>query len=203
MKFILATLLFFITIPAIAEDFPVLDLHLPIENTFQFGVVKVEKTKNDYINYYYDYCKSSDQKKRMTDIMEEQCVCTAAKIQESMEKDEIIAMFGDTKESDFQYARMLLLSYAPCMGLTIKNVVYENCMAQRQKYKKRVCACRANKMGKEMYENTQYTVPGFSRAGFTKSESVANPIGYVLASRDFERRDDSASHACIQKYTFE
>ena len=88
----LATLLF-LTIPALAQEAPKLDLKLPVDPLFHPESDIPEKTKTDYINHYFAYCKTANPSKDMSEIMFSQCSCTAAVMQKIMSKDEIIAMF--------------------------------------------------------------------------------------------------------------
>jgi len=202
MRLILTILLILIT-PAktfAAEDFAPLDLRMTVDTLFQLDGFQSEKSKNDYIRHYYDYCtsasKAAKKSTEMRDIMKKQCTCTAAKIQESMKKDEIAAMFNDDKEADFQYARMLLIAYSPCIGITIKDIVFQECIKQKIKNKKKICNCRAGRTAQSVYDDTEFMIPGFGRYGFQKSKSVADPLGHILASKNYNTKTQAAEIDC-------
>ena len=98
---------------------------------------------------------------------------------------------------------MLLLAYSPCMRLTIRDIALDNCNAQPIQNKKKICKCTSNNTAQKIYEDAQIVIPGFTRTGFLKEKSVADPLGYVLGSENFEREYDSMRYECVRKYQFQ
>ena len=183
------------TLPASAQPLAPLELNLPEDN-----IVRLEqktKTKNDYISIYYDYCISANTAPEMKTYTKAQCTCTAANMHENMTNGQIQSIFGTGANADFNYARMLLIAYSPCLKTTIKDITYDGCITP-QRTNHSLCTCMGEELGQKAYESIEVMVPGFTRNGFSKANSVADPLGAVLLSRNFEYKTDKATRRCNQ-----
>jgi len=102
-------------------DFPPLKLELndPSALLLDPGAEKIEDNKAAMINVYYENCVAANSSADFEDTMKRQCACTAAEMDKVMDAKQLRTMFRDTKTGDFEYARMMLLAYLPCMRDTI------------------------------------------------------------------------------------
>ena len=158
----------------------------------------VPKSKADYIAIYVQNCMKPNKNPAMQDYMERQCTCTAVGMADTMSEDDIVTMFMNTDRGDFQYARMLLLSYMPCMEQTIEQITLDSCLDNPQIYNERaVCSCLANKTTTFINKYGQKLIPGFRTSGFAKSDSVASPLLHTINSRAYTRKYAHYFRSCL------
>lgn len=204
--YVVLTLLLLVSAAALAEPpkgFEPLNLRINPASAPIIHLENPNKTKNDYLKIYSENCLQSNNTPALKAYKQRQCACTVAEMSQSMNVDELRAMFENTKEGSFEYARMLLLSYVPCLGLTVKDFIYDSCVGDKNMQTKlqneqKVCQCISQKMQEHINENGMNVVPGFVRSGFRKEDSVNDILGYVISSQGFQMKSNTNTRNCIR-----
>lgn len=161
------------------------------------------KTPQELMKVYHNQCLNSNTLPAMKEYQEMQCACTSAEISQSMNVKELWTMFSPTPEGDFEYARMLLLSYIPCLSQTVKKFIYDSCIGDknvRAKLTKEntVCTCVSDNMSSYISETAATTIPGFVRTGFKKEEAVNDTLGYMITAPGFQMKSGTHMRNCIK-----
>lgn len=190
---------------AAAPKFAPLKLQLYPDSTIITGPddPKAVTTQKDFINAYAQNCMSSNSNKALQEYKELQCACTAAEMSQTMKAEDLAKMFQDSSEGNFEYARMMLLSYIPCMSQTVKKFIFDSCisdknMQTRFKNEASICSCVSENMGTYIAEDGSNIIPGFVRSGFKKSEAVNDTLGYVITSPAFQLKSGHFMRTCIK-----
>ncbi len=199
----LSLILLCCALPAAADESPEfapLDLQL-YDPAALLGVGDVEKDKNGMIEVYYNYCLQSNTSPNFESYMETQCACTASEMMATMSPQQVRTMFEKSRNGDFEYARMLLLAYVPCMAQTTRQNVYDTCLQTNgenfeQGKQLKLCSCTADSMHDFVMNSGQGLIPGFERDSFRKSQSVANPLGYMMMHERYQDKYNHELYVC-------
>lgn len=164
---------------------------------------KAVKTQKDFVNAFAQNCIQSNNSKTLEEYKNLQCACTAAEMSQTMNESELNTMFQDSKEGDFEYARMMLLSYIPCLGQTVKKFIFDSCIGDKNIQARisnphGLCSCVSDQMSTYTKEEGAVIIPGFTRSGFKKSQAVNDTFGFVITSPGFELQSNSAMRKCIK-----
>ncbi|MDB2683021.1 hypothetical protein N9Z27_02075 [Alphaproteobacteria bacterium] len=181
-------------------EFPPLTLSLS-DPSLLLADPDIDQDKNAMIEVYYDYCRKSSEALDLKDYMDMQCACTAAEMSKIMDVGQVRKMFANSRSGDFEYARMMLLAYVPCMAKTAEQLTFDNCYDSTRNVKKKytykkMCQCTGKAMREHVLEKGQTYIPGFDRSSFKKSESVNNPFGYMLTRKGYQRKYTHELYVC-------
>ncbi len=176
--------------------------HDPAAALLEKNAVKPPQTVADYANMFYDGCTSANENESLRDYTATQCACTAAQMTGFMALNDMQALFrSNTGEGEFQYGRMMLLAYIPCMKTSVYDIAFDACYFGKPSSGKiqpprKICACVATGMGQFAAEKGDRLLPGFFRNSFRIKQSAANPLGHLLASDAFKRESDYLARKC-------
>lgn len=148
------------------------------------------KTLDEYLELFFNNCVRANTDETIAEYVELQCACTASEMATFMTPKNMEAFFTETREGNFQHARMIELGYARCLNQTVSDLVLDNCYGSEKaqngyKRPRAVCQCLAGNMGPYVEEKSQWMIPGYTRNGFDRKQSTAVPLIDVISSRGF------------------
>lgn len=167
----------------------------------------VPQTVNEYANIYYKNCHKANTETELDQYVVTQCACTAAKLPEFMELNNMKSLFTKTQEGDFQQGRVMMLAYMPCLYDSIKEFVFDSCyysndMRKKMNNPRKICECYGHKMGDHIAANGEFFVPGMAREGFDASKAVPNPLAHIIGSSDFNRQSRWQFEQCVMTESY-
>ena len=159
------------------------------------------EVKTYYTDAYYKHCRAANASPSLDYYNESQCACTAAGITETMTSDEVKTMFERSDDGNYTYARMLMLSYLPCLAQTLKYLSYELC--EEENYNeffparhKKLCTCISEKTERYVEIQGRILFPGFKRLSFDKDNAVNDPLSFALQHDNLQRHRTSHIRQC-------
>lgn len=158
---------------------------------------------NAFANAYYQNCTKKEHPIIKGEDLQMLCACTAAKIPDVMNVEQMEALQTNTSEGQYQRNRMLMFVYTPCIEYPVVALVKDSCMnnpkikTNMSEYKK-VCSCLADHMAE--FVSTQ--APKTIEAALKRDPRDIDPLALLVNGEAFERQSAIHMKECLLRHQF-
>ena len=165
-------------------------------------------SSKELANKYFTSCMSKHDPIMTKFSQEMLCGCTSAKIQETMNIEEIRAMFTNTKEGAFQRSRVMAFIYVPCMEYPVYDLLNNECIGNEEirknlKNYNKVCSCLAENMSKFITKEGSNILSSSPRNNIPNPDALMqSTLADFMNSEAYERKASYHTSVCIQKHEF-
>lgn len=156
------------------------------------------KITKDGANAYYQNCLSQPSQGITDKSKEYLCACTAAKMMERMDVEDVKAMALQNEEGRKALNYMLVKVYAPCMNYPAKDHYYNNCMTNPQtktlsKNPHGLCKCMSDEVAQYLGNEGPQIFEGILK----RDPNITDPMIALTNDKQFQSFAQSKLLGCV------
>lgn len=166
---------------------------------FSSGSFATPITK-DAANAYYEQCNSQPAQGITQKSKEYLCACTAAKMMESMQVEDVQAMAQQSQAGRDAMNNMLINVYAPCMNYPAKDHYYNNCITDPKtktlsRNPQGLCNCMADQVANYLGSSG----PDIFRDILSRNPNITDPMTALTNDSKFQQFARSKLLGCVTR----
>ncbi|HPF79122.1 MAG TPA: hypothetical protein PLF01_07515 [Alphaproteobacteria bacterium] len=152
----------------------------------------------DAANAYYQNCLAQPADGLTQKSKEMLCACTAAKMMERMNVEDIQAMAQQNEDGRKAMNYMIVKVYAPCMSFPAKDHYYNNCITNPQtkalsRNPQGLCNCMATKVANYLGENGSQVFEDILR----RNPTMTDPMTALTEDQNFKNYAQTQLMSCV------
>lgn len=162
-----------------------------------------ELVSKEYAQQYYEECSAKLPRRFTPEAHEEYCTCTAAAMQALITTSDVYYMNNEprTDKGKMALVKMTEQVYIPCMEFPVQEIVYLECLLNRQKDRRiqnipQFCTCVGAKVA-------NYTLDSGALEALNiylyYKEHFESPVDALLHSPGFISKKKFAGRACLKE----
>jgi hypothetical protein len=168
-------------------------LHAPLSATHAQTPISKEMA-----DAYYGNCKNQPSPNMTPETQDLMCACTAAKMTEGMNVEDMRAMAQNNQNGRDALNKMLINVYAPCIQYPAKEHYKNTCMSNPQtkalsKTPKKLCGCMAEKVSGYLATDGQKVFQDILR----RNPTIADPMSALEQDAQFQQFARSQLLSCV------
>ncbi len=149
-------------------------------------------------NSYYDNCLGQQADGISQKSKEFMCACTAAKMMDNMQVEDIQAMSQQNQAGRNATNKMLVDVYAPCIEYPAYDHYYNTCITNPETAKmtsntKRTCSCLADQVAGYLQKNAQTVFKDI----LMRNPNIIDPMGALTSDSRFQQFAQSKLVGCV------
>lgn len=151
-----------------------------------------------FANQYYKNCLAGENEVLKGDNLQMMCACTAAKISENMNAEDLQAMGKDTPEGLAARNKMVLEVYAPCMEFPAESLMQHRCVNTPALHGKTtdleaLCSCVAKSVAGYIARHG----PAVMESALQENPENLDPMSALVNSPEFDRQSRAGFLKCL------